>query len=453
MRVGHVNVGVVWFRGDLRLDDNPAWAAATATCDRVVAAFVVDPRLWDRCHRRRRATLAGNLAALDARLAARGGRLWVGRGEPVETLAGLFRGAGAGAVFANRDVSPYAARRDEAASAQLPMRWTDGCFVHAPGSVRSRSGDGYTVFTPYFRAWSAWPPEPWPEPGTADLADEPGAGVPAADAPPLEAGEEAARRRLVAFADRVEHYADERDRPDLDSTSRLSVDLKWGTISPRRVVETLAGESPGRAEFVRQVAWRDFWAQIMAARPETVSEALRPEYRQVRWRHDPQGFDAWRQGMTGYPLVDAGMRQLLAEGWIHNRVRMVVASFLVKDLLVDWRLGERYMRRLLLDGDVAQNVGNWQWTAGTGADAVPYFRIFNPVRQSERFDPAGDYIRRWVPELSDLSDRQIHTPWTLGPLQLAAQAPGYPMPIVDHAEARKRTLAAFEESRRRTRPA
>lgn len=442
-----MNVGVVWFRRDLRLTDNPAWSAATATCDQVIAAFVVDPQLWDRCHERRRAMLAGNLRSLDGALAARGGRLWVGRGEPVETLAELIRQTGAQAVFANRDVSPYAARRDEAASAQLPMRWTEGCFVHAPGSVRSRTGTGYTVFTPYFRAWSALPPEPWPGSGSAELAGDPGAGVPATDVPPLEPGEEAAERRLDAFADRVDRYAEERDRPDLESTSKLSVDLKWGTISPRRVVEALAGESPGRAAFVRQVAWRDFWAQIMAARPETVSEALRPEYRQVRWRQDPGGFEAWKQGRTGYPLVDAGMRQLRAEGWIHNRVRMVVASFLVKDLLVDWRLGERHMRRLLLDGDVAQNVGNWQWTAGTGADAAPYFRIFNPVRQSERFDPAGDYIRRWVPELADLTDREIHTPWMLGPLDLAARAPGYPMPIVDHAEARARTLAAFEAAR------
>ena len=262
-----MNVGIVWFRRDLRLADNPAWAAATATCDRVIAAFVVDPQLWDRCHERRRAMLAGNLRSLDGALAARGGRLWVGRGEPVETLAELIRQTGARAVFANRDASPYAARRDETASARLPMRWTDGCFVHAPGSVRSRTGTGYTVFTPYFRAWSALPPEPWPGSGSAEVAADPGTGVPAADVPPLETGEEAAERRLDAFADRVDRYAEERDRPDLESTSKLSVDLKWGTISPRRVVDALAGESPGRAAFVRQVAWRDFWAQIMAARP------------------------------------------------------------------------------------------------------------------------------------------------------------------------------------------
>ena len=442
-----MSVGVVWFRRDLRLADNPAWSAATAICDRVIAAFVVDPQLWDRCHARRRAVLAGNLRSLDGALAAHGGRLWVGRGEPVGTLVELIRQTGARAVFANRDVSPYAARRDGVASAKLPMRWTDGCFVHAPGSVRSRTGTGYTVFTPYFRAWSERPPEPWPGSGSAEVAADPGTGVPAADAPPLETGEVAAERRLDAFAERVDRYAEERDRPDLDITSRLSVDLKWGTISPRRVVETLAGESRGRAAFVRQVAWRDFWAQIMAARPETASEALRPEYRDVQWRHDPEGFAAWQQGRTGYPLVDAGMRQLRAEGWIHNRVRMVVASFLVKDLLVDWRLGERHMRRLLLDGDVAQNVGNWQWTAGTGADAAPYFRIFNPTRQSQRFDPAGDYIRRWVPELADLGGREIHAPWTLGPLELTARATGYPMPIVDHTKARNRTLAAFEAAR------
>ena len=215
-----------------------------------------------------------------------------------------------------------------------------------------------------------------------------------------------------------------------------------------RQVEALPTES---GPFTRQIAWRDFFGHIMQAEPDSADHSLRPEYRSMSWAKDPEGLHAWRTGQTGYPIVDAGMRQLRAEGWIHNRIRMVCASFLVKDLLIDWRVGERWFRRWLLDADVAQNVGNWQWVAGTGADAAPYFRVFNPVLQSRKFDPEGTYIRRWVPEIAAVPDEWIHAPWELGPLELEGMdvklGETYPFPIVEHSEARQRTIAAYRKAR------
>jgi deoxyribodipyrimidine photo-lyase len=281
------------------------------------------------------------------------------------------------------------------------------------------------------------------------VRSDPGEGVPLTDDARVRAGEAGALERLERFDERVDAYPDERDRPDLDTTSRLSIDLKFGTIGPRTIIERLGTHTPGREAFVRQLAWRDFYTDLLDAAPESVDQALRPDYRSIDWEDDPEGLEAWKAGETGYPIVDAGMRQLRAEGWMHNRVRMVVASFLVKDLLIDWRLGERHFRHLLLDADVASNVGNWQWAAGTGADAAPYFRIFNPVGQSRKFDPDGDYIRRWVPELTEVAAPHIHAPWDAPPLELASAGvilgDTYPDPIVDHGFARERTLARYKQ--------
>ena len=440
---------IAWFRRDLRVEDNPAWSAACAEGP-VVAVFVLEPSLLHSAGPHRRSMLLGAVAALGEDLRRLGGALQVVAGPASEAIPALVEATGADSVHFNADPSPFALRRDADVAAALGDRavrhW--GNSVHAPGTVLTQKGTLSQVFTPFSKRWFATPVEPVAEadPTFADVSI-PTTETPAPDVE-IDTGTDAAHRRLAAFVDVVDDYPDLRDIPSVTGTSQLSADLHMGTIGPRTVMDVVGTHSPGREAFVRQLAWRDWYTHLLVETPTMLDAALRPQYDAIEWRIDDEQFEAWRTGTTGYPLVDAGMRQLLETGWMHNRVRMVTASFLVKHLLIDWRLGERWFRRQLIDGDVAQNAGNWQWVAGTGPDAAPYFRVFNPIAQSQKFDGDGSYIRRWVPELAGLDDKTIHTPWEAGPLDLAAAGvvlgDTYPAPIVDHPAARERCLATYK---------
>ena len=468
---------LLWYRRDFRLHDHPALNAALAAADRVLPVFVLDPGLlagrWPAPNRVW--FMLGALAALRDSLEERGASLVVLRGRPRDVLPRLAAAVGARDAFATRDVSPYARARDRQVGTALGtvdavLHLCGGGLVVEPEEVASAAGRPLSVFTPYFRRWLGLArrdvlPAPDRLPGlpaaaTGGLPDavplpDQGSVVPTANPALLpEPGEAAARGRLARWAtdERLAGYADGRDRLGAAGTSRLSADLRWGLVSALAVLNATGGPGDGPSAFARELAWRDFYAQVLWHHPRVVRGAFRPAFDAVPWRADPASFDAWREGRTGYPVVDAGMRQLRATGWLHNRARMIAASFLAKDLLLDWRLGEQHFMEHLVDGDVASNNGGWQWAAGTGTDAQPYFRIFNPVAQGQRHDPDGAYVRRWIPELAGVPDRFVHAPWTMQPdVQAAAGCVigrDYPGPIVDHAMARERALAAYAGSRR-----
>ena len=450
---------VLWFRRDLRRHDNPALRAALDAADAdgdddVVALFVLDRALWDPAGAVRRACLVRSLRALDASL---DGKLVVRHGDPALVVPEVAAAAGARTVHVAADFAPYGVSRDAAVAAALAdARREHGAtgspYAVAPGRVRKGDGTPYRVYTPFFRAWLAhgWrapapDPERWPAwrsdaagpLATDGIPDEPDLG--ATVLPP--SGEEAALERWEAFrADGLASYADLRDRSDLAGTSGLSTHLKWGEIHPRTLLADLE-DSRGHEVFRKEIAWREFYVDVLCTAPESARTWLDPRF--ARMQHDSgpladERFLAWTEGRTGYPFVDAGMRQLLAEGWVHNRVRMVVASFLVKDLHVPWQRGARWFMQHLRDGDLASNQHGWQWVAGSGTDASPYFRIFNPVTQGLRFDPEGDYVRRYVPELRGLAGKDAHEPWD-APLL----APDYPARIVEHAEERDESLRRY----------
>ena len=447
---------IAWFRRDLRLEDNPAWARATLEHDEVVAVFVRDPMLIERAGSFRRAALLEAVDGLDADLTAIGSGLHVVDGDPVDAIPELARSFEADAVWCNHDVTPYATARDTAVRTALscPLQGEWGSVVQPPGSITTDAGSVPRVFAAFWRRWNELPVTSAIDAGPARLH------VPPSRPPGAMSRISTATRALHRLEDFCAHglgrYADRRDLPAIAGTSELSVDLKLGTLAASAAVQAARVHGDAHrvdvAPFVRQLAWRDWWAHLLAENPSLVVAAQRPEYDRIRWRDDPDGFAAWKAGGTGFPIVDAGMRELRTTGRMHNRVRMIAASFLVKDLLIDWRAGERYFRHLLADGDVAQNAGNWQWVAGTGPDAAPYFRVFNPVVQSRKFDPHGVYLRRWLPELGALADDAIHEPSRMGPLDLAGAGItlgiDYPLPIVDHAVARRRAIEAYQDARR-----
>jgi deoxyribodipyrimidine photo-lyase len=467
-----------WLRRDLRLADNQALAAALAHGPSVIPVFVLDPTLLDSPYagEKRVAFLFGGLRQLDDDLRRRGGRLIVRRGDPLQELAALIEETGATAIYAEEDHSPYARQRDELVGQRLPLVLSGGLTVHPADAVRKTDGEPYVVFTPYSRAWKALP-----LPGSQDLLPVPGAvavppelnslEVPAGPALPAEVpfrpGEVDAHRRLGAFLTEddppVYHYASGRDRLDWDGTSRLSPYLRFGMISARQAlvsalnaIETAPNENSRKSvqSWLNELIWREFYISILHHFPQVREGSFRAEYQDLAWENDEDAFRAWCQGRTGYPVVDAAMRQLVETGWMHNRGRMIVASFLVKDLLVDWRWGERFFMEHLVDGDPASNNGGWQWAAGTGTDAAPYFRIFNPVLQGQKHDPEGAYVRRWVPELARVLDKHLHAPWKM-PSSLQRDlgcviGRDYPAPLIDHGWARKRTLEAFRQARERS---
>jgi deoxyribodipyrimidine photo-lyase len=481
-----MNPVIVWFRNDLRLSDHPALHAAARSGAPVICLYVLDDieHPHNRAQPRRlggaaRWWLAQSLRSLRERLEAIGTTLVLRQGPAAQAIAQLAREVGAASVFWNEiEQAPELAiaKEIEAALATIGVasQKFPGDLLVEPAKIRGKDGRGLRIFTPFWRRVLAigGPPKLLPAPTSLP----PVAGI-AGDAIELWAlephrpdwasglraawtpGELAAQERLKAFlADGVTGYAENRDRPDIDATSRLSPHLRFGEISPRQIwhaAQFAAAERPALSgdieRFLRELGWREFCRHLLFDAPELALRNLQPAFDSFPWRPDDNALRAWQRGRTGYPIVDAGMRQLWRTGTMHNRVRMVVASFLVKHLLIDWREGERWFWDTLVDADAASNPANWQWVAGSGADAAPYFRVFNPVLQGEKFDPDGAYVRRWVPELARLPAPLIHQPWNATPFELKAAGIGlgttYPAPIIDHRAGRERALAAYAKLR------
>ncbi len=474
---------LVWFRRDLRLSDHAALTAALDAFDTIVPVFVWSPdeegdwppggahRWW----------LHHSLAALDASLRDKGSRLILRDGSSIDALLDIAEQTDAECVFYHRRLEPAVRTRDQKVDKQLRKagvepRAFDGYLLHDPDEIQTGSGGPYKVFTPFWKKMRAQTevgeplavprmgqstaPNGWPK--STDL-DElnllSSIGWDAGFYDVWTPGESAAQDALERFvADRLIDYPEGRNFPARPLTSELSMRLHWGEVSARQAWCAADGWVANGAmreaadKFMSELAWREFSYHLLWHFPHIPTKPLKPKYAAMPWRTDADGLRAWQRGETGFPIVDAGMRQLWHIGWMHNRVRMIVASFLIKDLLIPWQDGARWFWDCLVGGDLANNTQGWQWTAGSGADAQPFFRVFNPVTNAERFDPKGDYVRRWVPELADLPTKYLHAPWT-APADVLKKAgvtlgEDYPHPIVDHAEARTRALAALDEMKK-----
>jgi deoxyribodipyrimidine photo-lyase len=459
-----MSTAIHWFRRDLRVTDNTALAAAVHGHDSVVLVYIVSE--WKGRHRwtgaPRQEFLCGCIASLAANLEAKGGRLIIRQGDADRVLELLVRESGAEAIYFNRDPDPFGRAMEERIDAMakrlgVPAYAHKDHALHEREEVLTGAGQPYRVFTPYARAWAKLEKT---RPGRAiprlrtppEIASEPLPTLAtwglASDAEILKPGESAARGRLSRFLDGAAlSYGGLRDIPASEGTSRLSQDLRHGTLSIREIYGKCleASQKANAAQrrsveiFINELVWREFYFQALWHWPELLEHEFLPERRGMKWKSGGKALERWREGQTGFPIVDAGMRQLKATGFMHNRVRMIVAMFLTKDLHIDWRAGEQWFMQRLVDGEIASNNGGWQWSASTGADAAPYFRIQNPWSQTKRYDPDGDYIRRWVPELRDVPAVKF----TASPESGLALAGGYPLPMVDHSVERDNALEMY----------
>ncbi len=438
---------IVWFRRDLRISDHPALNAAIEGSDEVIPLFILDKQQIAEAGEKLLAYMSNSLRALDESL---GNRLHIIEGDQVKIIKELMEFYGATEVHISAEVERYGAQRDQRVEAAgIPLIRTGSPYAVAPGRVvKPSDGTPYKVYTPFYKNWCihGWrAPAKAPKEIKAPMPPDKYRAFPDFKAPAgttiIEAGELAALERFKAFKKNgLDSYDENRNLPGVDGTSKMGSYLKFGEIHPRTLLQGL-GDSKAHDTFRKEIAWREFYADVLFHNPDTDTEYYAPRFKAMRYDKPGAQFKAWCEGKTGYPFVDAAMRQLLVEGWMHNRARMVVASFLVKDLHLEWQLGERFFADHLVDFDPASNAHGWQWTAGTGTDASPYYRVFNPIEQGKKFDSDGAYIRKYVPELAHLSGSDIHEPW----LYLDGYSHGYPERIVDHAVERLESLERLKE--------
>lgn len=461
-----MSLAIHWFRRDLRLTDNSALYAATQASSQLLPVYILSQ--WTHEHHWtgpiRQEFLCKCLAELDRSLRSVGSQLVIRKGHAIDELEKLVRETGASAIYTNRDPDPFGQQTEKALASLasklgIAFHLFKDTALHERDEVLTGTGTSFRVFTPYSRAWGKLP-KPSPLPTVTHLQTPPVASLPLptlahwnlarSGASLPDAGENAAQKRLSKFLDRSAlYYAQRRDLPAEEGTSRISQDLRFGLLSIRSVYREATDRMPAATleqrrslqTFINELCWREFYFQVLWRWPHVLEHEFSEPFRGMPWVSDPHAFKQWTAGQTGFPIVDAGMRQLSQTGFMHNRVRMIVAMFLTKDLHIDWREGERWFMQHLLDGEIASNNGGWQWSAGTGTDAAPYFRIQNPWTQTERYDPEAAYIKRWIPEVAAVPAKRLTTPPTPG-IRLA---PNYPLPILDHSRERDAALAAYKQ--------